>query len=99
MRVAAFVIGFFGNTRRALNGMRRMHLYWRRGRKYVYFRTKGKREGKRKESRRKLPLISQWHRGRVIDTPWDDRYNVESISSTKAARGLEKLYGLARDVA
>lgn len=41
---------------------------------------KGKEKGKTRKTRRKLPLISQWDRGRVIDTPRDDRYNVESIS-------------------
>lgn len=35
----------------SLNGMRRMHLYWKR---YVYFRREGKREGKNEEDQEKI---------------------------------------------
>lgn len=51
----------YARTRCALNGMHQVHLVGE------ICRNKGERVIKR--AGRKLPLISQWLRGRVIDTP------------------------------
>lgn len=47
---------------------------------YILERKEKERGKNEEDQKRKLLLISQWDRGRVIDTPRDDRYNVESIS-------------------